>query len=589
MKLNIKKALFLSVMLFTFIIPVKANSIKQIDMDVYINENGDAHIKEVWNASLTEGTEGYKPYSDMGISKITDFKVSDNDTTYTYVDSWNTSASFSQKAQKNGIHYISNGLELCFGISKYGSDRTYTLEYTITDFVTKYKDSQGIYFTFIDMNQYIGSAKVTISSYVPYSIEENVKIWGFGHKGETKIEDGKIVIYTTSSMKSSDYLSALVKFDQDLYTTNKTSDKSFDDIYKSAMEGVSAKDKILDKASKNAIWLIIILIVFNPSMWITIPLIIFLIYMSKKRKASLKDFLNRKYDGYFKYKDGKVLPTEINPFRDLPCNKDLFYGFWLGNTYDINRAEVRKGLIGALFLKWFKEKRIEINQTSKSIFNFKDNNYAISFTSNAPENETEKKLYDMLMEAASTNNVLEPDELKKWSIKNYNKLSSWYNSVGVAVVEMLKANELMVPEQEVDVDKKGNTRTITANVITTKVYEEAIKLAGLRKFLSDTSIDEKRYIEVHLWNEYLMFAELLGVADKVREQFGKLYPDLTEQLANFKVADSIATAVSAGYSIGYNRSVSSSYSGSSRSSGGGGHSYSSGGHSSSGSHGGGFR
>ena len=37
---------------------------------------------------------------------------------------------------------------------------------------------------------------------------------------------------------------------------------------------------------------------------------------------------------------------------------------------------------------------------------------------------------------------------------------------------------------------------------------------------------EKKFIEVHVWNEYLMFAELLGIADKVKEQFSKLYPEI---------------------------------------------------------------
>ena len=37
-------------------------------------------------------------------------------------------------------------------------------------------------------------------------------------------------------------------------------------------------------------------------------------------------------------------------------------------------------------------------------------------------------------------------------------------------------------------------------------------------------VKKKEHIEVHIWEEYLMFAELLGVADRVREQFSKLYP-----------------------------------------------------------------
>ena len=50
-----------------FIIPsiVMANSIDNINMDIYINNDGTAHITEVWKTYLDSGTEGYKPYYNL--------------------------------------------------------------------------------------------------------------------------------------------------------------------------------------------------------------------------------------------------------------------------------------------------------------------------------------------------------------------------------------------------------------------------------------------------------------------------------------------------------------------------------------------
>ena len=45
-----------------------ANSINKIDMDVYLDNYGNASITEVWDASLTQGTEGYRTYSKLGNS-----------------------------------------------------------------------------------------------------------------------------------------------------------------------------------------------------------------------------------------------------------------------------------------------------------------------------------------------------------------------------------------------------------------------------------------------------------------------------------------------------------------------------------------
>ena len=119
-------------------------------------------------------------------------------------------------------------------------------------------------------------------------------------------------------------------------------------------------------------------------------------------------------------------------------------------------------------------------------------------------------------------------------------------------------------------------------------------------------------MQVHLLEDYLIFAQLLGIADKVEEQFSKLYPDFKEiskinientSLYTKTLSVSMVSAL-ARETLRYerrterearrrarkmDREYSHSYSGSDRDSGGGGSSYSSGGSSSGGSSGGGFR
>ena len=55
-----------------------ANSIKNIDIDIYVDSIGTAHVTEIWDTYLNEGTEGYKPYYNWGTSEITNFKVKIN-------------------------------------------------------------------------------------------------------------------------------------------------------------------------------------------------------------------------------------------------------------------------------------------------------------------------------------------------------------------------------------------------------------------------------------------------------------------------------------------------------------------------------
>ena len=69
--------IFFIIGLFSFVTSVKAdNSISRINMDIYLDSSGNAHVEETWYATLENGTEGYKPYYNLGESTIQDFKVS---------------------------------------------------------------------------------------------------------------------------------------------------------------------------------------------------------------------------------------------------------------------------------------------------------------------------------------------------------------------------------------------------------------------------------------------------------------------------------------------------------------------------------
>lgn len=75
--------LFLTVLGITKV--VEANSISKIDMDIYIDKNGDAQVTETWTCSTNKGTEVYHPYYNLGNSKITNLRVSEGTREYTRI------------------------------------------------------------------------------------------------------------------------------------------------------------------------------------------------------------------------------------------------------------------------------------------------------------------------------------------------------------------------------------------------------------------------------------------------------------------------------------------------------------------------
>ena len=63
---------------------------------------------------------------------------------------------------------------------------------------------------------------------------------------------------------------------------------------------------------------------------------------------------------------------------------------------------------------------------------------------------------------------------------------------------------------------------------------EAEQLQGLKNFLKEfTLIKEKEPIEVHLWNEYLIYAQIFGMAKEVAKQFKKLYPEINDYMNQY--------------------------------------------------------
>ena len=591
----------------------KKESIESIKVDVYIDETGNAKITEVWKTYLKHGTEGYKLYTKLGNSAISNFIVSDDTgRTYESLTSWDSSASFSSKAYKSGIRYKDDGIELCWGISSYGN-MTYTLQYDVSNFVTQYQDVQGFYFNFLNLGQYVAKAKVTIHSDIPFSLD-NARIWAFGNNGTINFVDGNIVLDSGGALSSSQYMVGLVRFETDLFKTTNLSDESFNDVYTSAMSDVNKKE--LDGEDNNSKSVlqkflaefyefleeqrrIIINVCLSPVVLVVLIYFLFIII----NKSFLRWlFGSGTHSGDLDFgTTGRTLPknSEIEYWRDIPCDKDLEEAYWVAYEYEVIPEDtLKKGIVGAILLKWIKEDKITVSKLPKRFFSFKDNNYAIDFNNfTKADNTIENELLGILKSAAGKNGILEPKEFAKWCKKNYTRVDRWFSRFIRNEQEELEKKKLIEPKEETVAASFGRTKSITLKAVSPTLLDEAIHLKGLKKFLLDFSImPEREYFEVEIWEEYLIFAQLLGIADKVEKQFKKLYPDFNE-IAKIKTdvtMVAVRNMVDKGYK-GFDSGKyktdfwSSDYSGSSRSSGGGGSSYHSGGSSAGGSSGGGFR
>jgi len=479
---------------------VYANDITKITMDIYVDENGNAHITEEWSAILSSGTEGYKPYYNLGESEIKNFKVSLNNQEFTTLPYWDVDASFESKKYKAGINEVSDGYELCFGISHYGTN-IYKMNYTITNFVSELEDSQMIYWQLIPYDLSDKPDYVYIKIYSDFSYEDTLDVWGYGnYGGYAYVYDGYIELIHEDELQSDEYMTVLVKFPKGTFNTSSSLDNDFEYYLDMAEDGATTYS---DEASIFEVVFAIIAFIINLLPFIVVMIIVFL-------TASSSEYGTKR----LKFNKGMKNIKNAPYFRDIPCNKNIFKAYWIACQYGL--VKKKTDFLGTILLKWIKNKNVE-NIKVESKFLKKEERAIKLITSNGLS-VFEIELFDM-MNAASKDGILESKEFEKWCKINYKKILNWFNKV-IDEETMNFVSEGLITEEV----KAFGIKTYLVN---NNMRDLALQMAGLKKFLNEFSnIKERKSIEVTLWEEYLMYAQIFGIAKKVAKEFKELYPDI---------------------------------------------------------------
>lgn len=500
------KRIYLLIISLILLIPniIKANEIYNINMDIYIDNNGTAHVTEEWSTYLNQGTEGYKPYYNIGTSSISNFKVKLNNIEYTFKDNYNTNASFEDKKYTNGFNYINKAIELCFGISEYGYN-TYYLSYDISNFVVNTSDNyQMIYWTLFPYDYNPSPGNVNIKIYSIFKYDNTLDVWGYGKKGvPTYVYDGYIEMSSSGTVSKDEYLTILVKFPSNTFNLSTTLDKTFSEYLEMANKGA----EIYNKFSSLEVIIINLILVILFSITIIFVVVVVVVAL----------IINNRRNGYGYINNKKINKKEVPYYRDIPCNKDIYYANILVSLNKRNFTSYKEtNIFGAIILKWIKEGKIRFIKNNK--------NNSIDLTLKPTfDNTLEKELF-YVMYKASIDGILETKELEKWCKNNYTKFFGIFKRINSNELKKLNNDNHIYQIIDKNICKYRNVMDDT-------LYEESVKLYGLKKFLDDfSSISTKEVLEVHLWDEYLMYAYIFGIADKTIKELKKLYPEVIAEV-----------------------------------------------------------
>ena len=497
---------------------VRANSIQSISMDIYVDSNGDAKVTETWNCNVNQGTEVYHPYYNLGNSKITNLNVSDKNRNYTSLVEWNTSGTLNSKAYKCGINSLDNGVELCWGISNYGNN-TYKVTYNISNFVSELTDAQMIYWTLIpyDFSNAIG--KVDIIIHADKYFQDTIDVWGYGNYGGLcYVSDGKIHMQSDGTLEQSEYMTILAKFPKGTFNVSNVLNRDFEHYYNMAEEGSTKYNKPQKSIFSYIAEFLKLLLLMWP-LWLGV----FAYFLKRLGYGNKYGF---KYGEY-----GKKIPRDVEYWRDIPCEGNLFKAYYIAYNYGLIKKKT--DILGAIILKWLKDGVIRTeNREGGKVFKREDTVILLGENSKLQfDDQRETELFHM-MYVASKDGILENKEFEKWCRDSYTRILNWFDDILEKQRINLVNEDLIIAEENKGIFGLKYTATLG-------LKEEALKVAGLKRYLLDyTLIMEREAIEVELFESYLIFAQILGIADQVAKQFKKLYPDIIEQ-SNYQSYDNI--------------------------------------------------
>ncbi len=478
------------------------NKVHDVDISVTLDTDGSARIREVWDMTLSRGTEVYLGRENLGDIRILDLTVSDETgETYQTDRSWDPDRSFEQKKNHCGLNSISGGYEICWGIGEYGH-RRYTVDYTLTNLVKSLDDYDMLHYQFYTPNDFQGEhVKVTLEK-PGFVMDTLTRIWGFGYDGYIWREDGKVIAESENPLEPSHSIIVLMRFDKGVFDSRSVQERPFQAVLDRALEGADEPDVPLSRAEEVFYTILGAIFFFGMILLPFIPLIIRAVYKRRQKKNTF----------------GTLKLSSIPWSRDLPYDGDILRNYYVISTSSDLKTN-KNSVASAMILHMLQVGVLEATRdlsTGKVEIRFNPTSQGFKKL-----DQTEDLLWKYMYEASGENHVLEEKEFSAWAKKHTSSLYNWTSRVKSSGLSSLKT--------------KGY---YDAGKYTANGQAENCKIVGFKKFLEDTTLIRQRTTpEVALWRDYLIFASLIGIADKVAKELKDIDPVMFERACSMNYTD----------------------------------------------------
>ena len=455
----------------------------RLDIRVVLSHNGDARITETRQMSIdSEGTECYIGKGLPDGCEVRDLRVTDETgREFEDVGSWDIDRSRSWKEGKCGIVAKHGGCEICWGLGESG-ERTYVTSYTLTGLVCSHPDADAIRHVFLDADASPkpDECRLTIEAEEDSLrfTEENSGIWGFRFGGELGFADGTMVAYNTEPFGQNGALYIMCRFNKGLFEPWYQVDETFETKKNEAFEGSDYVGGYGDDEMTGEDIFALIMLALGFFVLPVVGGIWYFIYVWRARKKVNKDLLW---------------------YRDIPLKGNLQQANDMINAYRYFGTDYNN-LLSACVLKLINMGAISIESRLNSKGKSEQNFVMHELPNAADQPLLLRKIHNIFKDAAGSDTILEPRELKSFmrSSRNESITDSFINTLHT---------------------KTGITHYKDR-------LDEVRQVFGLKKFLKEFSLLDERHVnEVALWKDYMIFATLFGIADQVIKDMKKINPE----------------------------------------------------------------
>ncbi len=605
--MKLKKNIF-TILFFVFFLLICSNvseagtqKMKNLNYDVQLNQDGSMDVVETWNITVEDTNTLFKTFQkdSSKYGKITNVKVEeikDNKEvpfTQIYTQMYHVT-----KGAYYALDINSSEFEIAWGVSiDSKTTKTYKISYTVTNAVSNYNDCSELYWQFLGTDNGIYVNKATGTIKLPKQVEnmDNLRVWAHGPlNGEITRVANDTVKFEIDNLQTQTMLEVRIVTSENIFTKN-TNVKNTNELESIINEETIWANVANEERTRTRVFYIFIcIIILLISIWFLTRTIK---YIKELKKAK------------------KIKPTvELDYYRDIPDEKATpadaaFLYYYKSGGVTSNISKIFSATILDLCLK--KMLSIDVIQGEKKEESIK---ITLNKQGNKEElDETEKIIYSQLEkiadnetnettlkqiqnyikehsskfvnalqkieEAARKNQVQKQNFNKSLESKssNYKGLASLYIILLIFVINIVIMNPLVIIPGALLLINGILCAILSTKYsgLTQKGVDEKEQWEGLKKYMLDFSmIKDKEVPELILWEKYLVFATVFGIADKVMKQLKIVYPQLSnEDLIgdyaymhliyhnNFNMINIMNSSIDTSYSSAYRAVYSSSSSG----------------------------